>query len=87
MDEILLAQPGWQDRVADALRRAPRPLPVDDRLMPRRDRVDSATPLPRYDRSAMPPARPASTLLLLYPGPDGELRLPLTVRNESRDAI
>lgn len=31
----------------------------------------------------MSPARPASTLLLLYPGPDGELRLPLTVRNES----
>jgi 8-oxo-dGTP pyrophosphatase MutT (NUDIX family) len=29
----------------------------------------------------MPPARLASTLLLLYPGPDGELRLPLTVRN------
>ncbi len=51
--------------------------------MPRRERVDTATPLPRYDRSAMPPARPASTLLLLYPGPDGELRLPLTVRNES----
>ena len=51
--------------------------------MPRRDRVDSTTSLPRYDRSAMPPARPAATLLLLYPGPDGELRLPLTVRNES----
>ena len=29
----------------------------------------------------MPPARPAATLLLLYPCPDGELRLPLTVRN------
>jgi 8-oxo-dGTP pyrophosphatase MutT (NUDIX family) len=83
MDEILLAQPGWQDRVADALRRAPRPIPVDDRLMPRRDQLDTSTPFPRYDRSAMPPARPASTLLLLYPGPDGELRLPLTVRNES----
>ena len=35
----------------------------------------------RYDRRSMPPARLASTLLLLYPGPDGELRLPLTVRN------
>ena len=69
--------------MADALRRAPRPIPVDDRLMPRREGVESATALPRYDRSAMPPARPASTLLLLYPGPDGELRLPLTVRNES----
>ncbi len=29
----------------------------------------------------MPPARPAATLLLLYPGTDGELQLPLTVRN------
>src|SRR5262245_21890526 len=83
MDEILLAEPGWQDRVAHALRRAPRPIPVDDRLMPRRERLDSDTPMPRYDRSAMPPARPASTLLLLYPGPDGELRLPLTVRNDA----
>lgn len=35
----------------------------------------------RYDRRAMLPARLASTLLVLYPGPDGELRLPLTVRN------
>jgi len=70
MDEILLAQPGWQERVADALRRSPRPIPVDDRLMPRREHLDSATPMPRYDRAAMPPARHASTLLL-----------PLTVRN------
>ena len=49
--------------------------------MPRRERIDSTTPMPRFDRATMPPARPASTLLLLYPGPDGELRLPLTVRN------
>jgi len=49
--------------------------------MPRREHLDSATPMPRYDRAAMPPARHASTLLLLYPGPDGELLLPLTVRN------
>ena len=83
MDQILLAQPGWQDRVADALRRALRPIPVDDRLMPRREALDSPAPMPRFDRSAMPPARPASTLLLLYPGPDGELRMPLTVRHES----
>ena len=31
----------------------------------------------------MPPAREASTLLLLYPGEDGELQIPLTVRQES----
>jgi 8-oxo-dGTP pyrophosphatase MutT (NUDIX family) len=81
MDEILLARPGWQERVADALRRSPRPIPVDDRLMPRPEGMDNATPMPRFDRATMPPARPAATLLLLYPGPDGELRLPLTVRN------
>jgi 8-oxo-dGTP pyrophosphatase MutT (NUDIX family) len=81
MDEILLARPGWQERVADALRQSPRPIPVDDRLMPRREHMDSTTPMPRFDRATMPPARPAATLLLLYPGPDGELRLPLTVRN------
>ena len=51
--------------------------------MPRRERLDSTTSMPRFDRTAMPPARPASTLLLLYPGPDGDLRLPLTVRNAS----
>lgn len=67
--------------MADALRRSPRPIPVDDRLMPRREGLDGATPMPRFDRATMPPARPAATLLLLYPGPDGELRLPLTVRN------
>ena len=49
--------------------------------MPRRERMDSTAPMPRFDRATMPPARPAATLLLLYPGPDGELRLPLTVRN------
>lgn len=68
--------------MADALRRAPRPIAVDDRLMPRRERLDSETQWPRVDRGAMPPVRPAATLLLLYPGPDGELRLPLTVRHE-----
>jgi len=51
--------------------------------MPRRAHVtnDADESLPRFDRSAMPPARPSSTLLLLYPGPDGELLIPLTVRN------
>lgn len=33
-----------------------------------------------YDRSAFPPARPASTLLAIYPDADGRLVLPLTVR-------
>jgi 8-oxo-dGTP pyrophosphatase MutT (NUDIX family) len=90
MDQILRAETGWQERIGEALRRSPRPIPVDPRFMPRSasvdagaaaDRPDRPASLPRYDRSAMPPARQASTLLLLYPGPGGELCLPLTVRN------
>lgn len=79
MDRILRAESGWQDALAGALRDAPRPIDVDARFMPRpaADGVIRS----RYDRRAMPPARLASTLLVLYPGPDGELRLPLTVRN------
>jgi 8-oxo-dGTP pyrophosphatase MutT (NUDIX family) len=88
MDRILQAAPGWQDHVGEALRRSSRPIPVDPRFMPR-DAADaggksgetSGAALPRYDRRAMPPARLASTLLLLYPGPGGELHLPLTVRH------
>ena len=37
--------------------------------------------LERYDRSTFPPARAAATLLLVYPGPEGELTVPLTVRH------
>jgi 8-oxo-dGTP pyrophosphatase MutT (NUDIX family) len=83
MDRILRAEPGWQDLVADALRRSPRPIPVDPRFMPRAETPadGEVRSRPRYDRSSMPPARPAATLLLLYPGPEGELQIPLTVRN------
>jgi 8-oxo-dGTP pyrophosphatase MutT (NUDIX family) len=89
MDRILRAEPGWQDLVADALRRSPRPIPVDPRFLPRaeanaEDRGgDRVTRRPRYDRASMLPARPAATLLLLYPGIDHELTLPLTVRLET----
>jgi 8-oxo-dGTP pyrophosphatase MutT (NUDIX family) len=84
MDQILLAREGWQEHVADALRRTPRPIPVDPRFMPRGASAEAR--LPRYDRRAMTPPRPASTLLLLYPGADGELRMPLTVRNAAMRA-
>jgi len=77
MDRILRAEPGWQDTLADALRRVPRPIAVDPRFMPR----PGAVGLPRFDRDGFPPARLASTLLLLYPGDDGELLIPLTVRH------
>jgi 8-oxo-dGTP pyrophosphatase MutT (NUDIX family) len=64
--------------MARAIADAPRPIPVDARFMARRT---GRTRLPRFDRAQMPLARAASTLLLLYPGPEGELQLPLTVRN------
>jgi len=79
MEPILRAQPGWEERLADALRRIERPIAVDPRFAPR----DAAggTNAARFDRSAFPPARAAATLLLLYPDQDGELTVPLTVRH------
>jgi 8-oxo-dGTP pyrophosphatase MutT (NUDIX family) len=82
MERILRAEPGWQERVAAALARAERPIQADPRFTPRAP-ADAAPDelLPRFDRATFPPARAAATLLLLYPGPDGELTLPLTVRH------
>ena len=79
MEPILRAQPGWEERLADALRQIERPITVDPRFAPR----DAAgrTNAARFDRSAFPPARAAATLLLLYPDQDGELTVPLTVRH------
>ena len=79
MEPILRAEPGWQERLADALRRIERPIAVDPRFAPR-DAAGRANPA-RFDRSALPPARAAATLLLLYPDQDGELTVPLTVRH------
>ena len=42
--------------------------------------LDGDASLDRFDRRSMPPARRASTLLLLYPDADGDLTIPLTVR-------
>src|SRR5918992_4545644 len=78
MGRILRAAPGWEDQVTQALRRAPRPIPGDERLWPRD--ASGSSSRARYRRADFPPARPASTMLLLYPDDDGELRLPLTVR-------
>lgn len=78
MDRILRAEPGWQDALADALRSVGRPIAVDPRVMPRQVTVDETrVRVPTAD-AATP--RQAATLLLLYPGPDGELSIPLTVR-------
>lgn len=79
MDRILRAGEGWDERIADALRRADRPIPLDERLLPR-DPGGKATRR-RYDRAAFPPPRPAATLLALYPDEAGRLVIPLTVRH------
>lgn len=57
----------------------PRPIAADPRFAPR-DAAGTAN-LERYDRSNFPPARSAATLLLVYPGADGDLTVPLTVRH------
>jgi 8-oxo-dGTP pyrophosphatase MutT (NUDIX family) len=79
MDRILRGTPGWEQAIADALQRATRPIALDSRLMPR-DASGRASAR-RFDRSHFPAARPAATLLLVYPTPDGALTIPLTVRH------
>lgn len=86
MAGILRAEGDWQGAVASALARAPRPLAVDPRLAPRRAPTDPAGPDAddprRWERSRFPRARPAATLLVIYPHL-GELQIPLTVRHEA----
>jgi 8-oxo-dGTP pyrophosphatase MutT (NUDIX family) len=79
MDRILRGGAGWQEALARALSEATRPIRADPRFAPRAAVIGSD--LPRYDRASFPPARAAATLLLLYPGLDGELTMPLTVRH------
>src|SRR5918993_2433441 len=79
MDRILRADEHWEEAIADALVRVPRPIEADPRFAPRD--AGGRTNLQRYERAAFPPARAASTLLLLYPGAAGELTVPLTVRH------
>ncbi len=81
MSRILRAEPGWEDALADALRRVQRPIQLDERLIPRAS-SDGRTTRDRADRSAFPVARSAATLLAIYPDADGELVLPLTVRRD-----
>jgi 8-oxo-dGTP pyrophosphatase MutT (NUDIX family) len=81
MDRILRGAEGWQEALAGALAQATRPISADSRFTPRAA-VDEGN-LPRYDRADFPPARPAATLLLLYPSPDGDLTLLLTVRHSA----
>ena len=80
MEPILRAGDRWQDAIAEALARAPRPIPLDERLLARSR--DGEAIRRRYDRSRFPPARPAATLLAIYPDADGQLTIPLTVRRD-----
>ena len=79
MVRILREAPGWEDALADALDRAPRPIPLDERLLPRT--LDGHVRRRTFERSDFPPARPAATLLAIYPDEGGELVVPLTVRH------
>ena len=78
MDRILAAEGDWQASIADAVARVPRPIPLDERLLPRA--ADGRVRPRRWDRSGFPPPRPAATLLAIYPDADGRLLIPLTVR-------
>ena len=79
MTRILRAERGWQDAIDGAVAAASRPIAADERFSPRDE--SGRMNYQRWDRSAFPAARPASTLLLVYPGEDGELTMPLTLRH------
>lgn len=79
MERILRADGGWEEEIADALRRTLRPIPRDERLLPRSG--GAVGTLRSYDRADFPPARRAATLLAIYPDADGRLVVPLTVRH------
>jgi 8-oxo-dGTP pyrophosphatase MutT (NUDIX family) len=73
MAGILRGEGDWEAAIADSLRSARRPIRISPRFMPR-----GARGAPGVQGST---ARLASTLLLVYPGPTGELTIPLTVRH------
>ena len=52
---------------------------MDERLLPRTR--DGEVIRRQVDRASLPPARPAATLLAIYPGDDGRLLVPITVRH------
>lgn len=78
MERILDARGDWQSLIADALAAAPRPIPMDERLLARTREGQQIRRV--VDRATLPPARPAATLLAIYPGDDGRLLIPVTVR-------
>jgi 8-oxo-dGTP pyrophosphatase MutT (NUDIX family) len=79
MVRILREEPGWEDALGHAIHAAARPIPLDDRLLPRT--IDGQISRRRFERGQFPPARTAATLLAVYPDADGNLVVPLTVRH------
>ncbi|HUF06217.1 MAG TPA: CoA pyrophosphatase [Candidatus Binatia bacterium] len=79
MERIVRADAGWEQVLADALAGAARPIPLDERLLPRTP--DGKPGRRRFARGDLPAPRPAATLLALYPDDAGELVIPLTVRH------
>ena len=77
MDGILRAEIGWQEAIGEALTRIARPIATDARLLPRQANAGERPP---WNPADFPPPRRAATLLLVYPGEQGELTVPLTVR-------
>ncbi|MGZ8481851.1 MAG: NUDIX hydrolase [Candidatus Limnocylindria bacterium] len=80
MGRIVRAETGWEDAVARAVRAAARPIPLDERLLPRN--VEGEVFRSRFDRASLPAARPAATLIAIYPDATGRLVIPLTVRRD-----
>ena len=80
MARIVRAEPGWEDAIDRAVRAAARPIPLDERLMPRS--ADGEVFRSRFDRASLPAARPAATLLAIYPDATGRLVIPLTIRRD-----
>jgi 8-oxo-dGTP pyrophosphatase MutT (NUDIX family) len=79
MDRILRAGVAWHDALAHALAEVERPISIDSRLYAARA---DGSPIPRRQRDDSTPARPAATLLVVYPDDGGRLVVPLTVRHD-----
>jgi 8-oxo-dGTP pyrophosphatase MutT (NUDIX family) len=80
MGRILRAEAGWEDEVRRAVADTRRPIPLDERLLPRN--ADGEVFRSRFDRASLPTARPAATLIAIYPDATGRLVIPLTVRRD-----
>ncbi len=79
MSRILRAEGDWATNIADALAHAERPIPYDERLLPRNP-DGSTRPRVAGPRPGAPAPRRAATLLAIYPDSEGDLVIPLTVR-------